>query len=408
MKVASFGKVVLCFLVLFSFIVSFEGIRTEAAYAYQAKVTADVLNVRSQPGTTYSIVGKVTKSQVVTVLEQKNGWSRINYGSMNGWVSSQYVTAVTWTGYVKATSLNLRNAPGGATIIGTLKNGTPLTVRGKDGTWLKVSVPSINKTGWVSASYVTTQKPVVQATSYPKVVLKANSSLRKGPGTNYSIVSTEPVGTFLDKLKEQNGWVQVRKLNGTIGWVSATLVRDPATVLKGKVIVLDAGHGGFDSGTRGLLYLEKTQTLRSALELTPLLQRAGAKVILTRSSDVYLSLAQRVNISNYNKAHAFISLHYNAYSSTSTGVLSFYYNYAKDGALAQSIQSSLANQTKLRNLGAKYGNYHVIRDNRQPAVLVELGFLSNPIEEKLIATTTYQRNAAQGIYNGLFLYFLPR
>jgi N-acetylmuramoyl-L-alanine amidase len=405
-KVASFGKVVLCFLVLFSFIFSFDNNRTEAAYSYQAKVTVDVLNVRSQPGTAYSIVGKLSKSQVVTVLEQRYGWSRINYGSLNGWVSSQYITPVTWSGYVTATNLNLRSAPGGS-IIGNLKNGTSLTVHGKEGTWLKVFVPSINKTGWVAASYVTSQKPVVQA-SYPKVVLKLNGNLRKGPSTSYPILSAEPAGTFLDKLKEQNGWVQVRKLNGTIGWVTATLVRDPATVLRGKVIVVDAGHGGFDSGTRGRTYLEKTLTLRSALELTPLLQRAGAKVILTRNTDVYLTLAQRVNISNYNKANAFISLHYNAYSSTSTGVLSFYYNYAKDAALAQNIQSKLAAQTKLRNLGARYGNYQVLRNNTQPAVLVELGFLSNPIEEKLVATSTYQRNAAQGIYNGIFMYFLNR
>lgn len=406
MKVASFGKVVLCFLVLFSFIVSYEQNRTEAAYSFQAKVTVDVLNVRSQPGTAYSIVGKLTKSHVVTVLEQRYGWSRINYGSLNGWVSSQYLSAVTWTGYVKATSLNLRSAPGGS-IIGAMKNGTALTVQGQDGTWLKVAVPSINKTGWVSASYVTTQKSAVQA-AYPKVVLKANSGLRKGPGPSYSILSTELAGTFFDKLKEQSGWAQIRKLNGTIGWVPATLVRDPGTVLKGKVIVIDAGHGGLDSGTRGRTYLEKTLTLKSALELTPLLQRAGAKVILTRKSDVYLTLAQRVNISNYSKANAFISLHYNAYASTSTGVLSFYYNYSKDAALAQSIQSKLAAQTKLRNLGARFGNYQVLRNNRQPAALIELGFLSNPTEESMVTTSTYQKNAAQGIYNGLFLYFLPR
>lgn len=406
MKVASFGKVVLCFLVLFSFIFSLDNNRTEAAYSYQAKVTVDQLNVRSQPGTAYSIVGKLSKSLVVTVLEQRYGWSRINYGSLNGWVSSQYITLVTWSGYVTATNLNLRSAPGGS-IIGNLKNGTALTVHGKDGTWLKVFVPSINKTGWVAASYVTSQKPIVQAL-YPKVVLKVNGNLRKGPSTSYPILSAEPAGTFLDKLKEQNGWVQVRKLNGTIGWVPTTLVRDPATVLRGKVIVVDAGHGGFDSGTRGRTFLEKTLTLRSALELTPLLQRAGAKVILTRNTDVYLTLAQRVNISNYNKANAFISLHYNAYSSTSTGVLSFYYNYAKDAALAQNIQSRLAAQTKLRNLGARYGNYQVLRNNTQPAVLVELGFLSNPIEESLVATSTYQRNAAQGIYNGIFMYFLNR
>jgi N-acetylmuramoyl-L-alanine amidase len=401
LKFASQGKMLLCFLVLFSFLFSFQAVRTEAAYSFQAKVNADVLNVRSQPGTSYSIVGKLTKGKVVTVLEQKNGWSRMTYGTLSGWVSSQYLTATTWTGYVTATNLNLRSAPGGS-ILGTLPKGTVLKVYGNDGTWLKVYSSSINKTGWVSSSYVTKTKPVT------KVVLKVNTNLRKGPSTSYSILSTESAGTFLDKLSEKNGWVQVRKLNGVIGWVSATLVRDPATVLKGRVIVLDAGHGGYDSGTRGINYFEKTLTLRTAKELGPLLQNAGAKVIYTRSTDIYLSLAQRVNISNYYKAHAFISLHYNAYSTTSTGVMTFYYNSSKDASLASSIQSNLAASTKLRNMGYRFGDYHVLRENRQSAALVELGFLSNPTEEKLVATTTYQKNAAKGIYNGLFRYFLNR
>jgi N-acetylmuramoyl-L-alanine amidase len=401
LKVASQSKLLLCFLVLFSFLFSFQAHKAEAAYSFQAKVNADVLNVRAQPGTNYSVVGKLTKGQVVTVLEQKNGWSRMSYGTMSGWVSSQYLTASTWSGYVTATNLNIRSAPGGS-ISGTLAKGTALKVYGNDGNWLKVYASSINKTGWVSSAYVTKTKPLT------KVVLKVNSYLRKGPGTSYPVLSTENAGTYFDKLSEKNGWVQMKKSNGVIGWVSANLVRDPATVLKGRVIVLDAGHGGYDSGTRGVTYLEKTLTLRTAKELAPLLQNAGAKVILTRSSDIYLSLAQRVNISNYNKAHAFISLHYNAYSTTSTGVMTFYYNSSKDAPLASAIQSNLAATTKLRNMGYKYGNYHVLRDNRQPAALVELGFLSNPSEEKLVATTTYQKNAAKGIYNGLFRYFLNR
>ncbi|WNF22674.1 N-acetylmuramoyl-L-alanine amidase [Mesobacillus jeotgali] len=408
MKVASFGKILLSFLVLFSLIFSFQANSTEAAYTYQAKVNADVLNVRSQPGTAYSIKGKLLKSQVVTVLGQKNGWSRIVYKTTTGWVSSKFLTSVRWTGYVTATNLYLRSAPSGK-ILGTLSKATSLTVYGKDGSWYKVYVPSIRKYGWVHSSYVSSQKPVIVRTaSYEKLVMKVNSNLRKGPGTNYAILSTEPAGTFVDKLAVKGDWIQVRKLNGTIGWLHASLVRDPASVLKGKVIVLDAGHGGYDSGTRGRSYLEKTLTLTSALELAPRLQKAGAKVIFTRKTDVYLSLAQRVNISNYYNSDAFISLHYNAYSPTSTGVMTFYYNGYKDAPLARSIQSSLVSSTKLRNMGARYGNYHVIRENRRPAALVELGFLSNPYEEKLVATSTYQQKAATGIYNGLFMYFLQR
>lgn len=404
MKVASFGKLLLSFVVFLAFLFSYHVDRTEAAYSFQAKVNADVLNVRSQPGTSYSIVGKLKQGQVVTVYEQKNGWSRIVYGSLKGWVSSNYITATTWTGYVTATNLNLRSAPGGS-VLGTLPKGTAVKVYGNDGTWLKVYASTLGKTGWVSESFVSKQKPAI---TVPKVVLKVNSNIRKGPSTSYAILYTAKAGTFMDKLGESNGWVKVKSPTGVIGWVSGTVVRDPNSVLKGKVIVLDPGHGGYDSGTRGVTYLEKTLTLRTALELKPLLESAGAKVIMTRSSDYYLSLTQRVNISNYNKAHAFISLHYNAYSSTSSGVMTFYYSSSKDSALSGLIQSNLAASTQLRNMGSKYGNYHVLRENRQPAALVELGFLSNPTEEKLVATSTYQKKAAKGIYNGLFRYFLTR
>jgi N-acetylmuramoyl-L-alanine amidase len=404
LKVASFGKLLLGLMVFLAFLFSFQADRTQAAYSFQAKVNADVLNVRSQPGPSYSIVGKLKQGQVVTVYEQKNGWSRIVYGSLKGWVASQYLAATTWTGYVTATNLNFRSAPGGS-VLGMLPKGTAVKVYGNDGAWLKVYASTLNKTGWVSGSYITKQKP---ATTVTKVVLKVNSNIRKGPSTSYAIIYTEKAGTYMDKLGESNGWVKVKNPTGVIGWVSGTLVRDPNTVLKGKVIVLDPGHGGYDSGTRGATYLEKTLTLRTALELKPLLESAGAKVIMTRSSDYYVSLTQRVNISNYNKAHAFISLHYNAYSSTSSGVMTFYYSSSKDSALSGLIQSNLATSTQLRNMGSKYGNYHVLRENKQPAALVELGFLSNPTEEKLVATSTYQKKAAKGIYNGLFHYFLTR
>jgi N-acetylmuramoyl-L-alanine amidase len=404
LKVASFGKLLLCLMVFLAFLFSFQADRTQAAYSFQAKVNADVLNVRSQPGTSYSVVGKLKQGQFVTVYEQKNGWSRIVYGSLKGWVASQFLTATTWTGYVTATNLNFRSAPGG-TVLGMLPKGTAVKVYGNDGTWLKVYSSTLNKTGWVSASYITKQKP---ATTVTKVVLKANSNIRKGPSTSYAILYTEKAGTFMDKLGESNGWIKVKSPTGVTGWVSGTLVRDPNTVLKGKIIVLDPGHGGYDSGTRGITYLEKTLTLRTAAELKPLLESAGAKVLLTRSTDYYLSLSQRVNISNTNKAHAFISLHYNSYSTTSSGVMTFYYSSSKDAALSNSIQSYLAAATQLRNMGSKYGNYHVLRENRQPAALVELGFLSNPTEEKLVATSTYQKKAAKGIYNGLLRYFLTR
>lgn len=75
------------------------------------------------------------------------------------------------------------------------------------------------------------------------------------------------------------------------------------------------------------------------------------------------------------------------------------YNSSEDAPLANAIQSNLAATTKLRNMGYKGGNYYVLRDNRQPAALVVLGFLSNPSEERLVATPTYQKKASNNLSN---------
>ena len=175
------------------------------------------------------------------------------------------------------------------------------------------------------------------------------------------------------------------------------------------MIVLDAGHGGYDVGAVGRLYYEKNLTLKTILQLGPVLQKAGVKVIYTRSNDVYQTLAYRANISNANLANAFVSVHYNSLSSTSTGLMTFYYSSSKDQALATAIQKGIRSKTTaLPDKGVKFGDYHVLRENKRPAALIELGFLSNPTEEKVVSSSTFQTNAVNGIYNGLFNYFLTR
>lgn len=287
----------------------------------------------------------------------------------------------------------------------------------RSGSWSEIEGSGL--TGWASTAYLSSKKlvtatPAAPVSNVQRVVLKENSNLRKGPGTNYSIVTVEKAGTALSKIGEKNGWVQVKNAKGTAGWVAGWLIQgagassDAVSPLKGKVIVLDPGHGGMDGGTSGRLYREKALNLNSAFELGSLLQNAGAKVVYTRNRSVYLSLSQRVTISHQSKADASISFHYNACLGNCSGIETFYYSYAQEGELARSIQNNLILQTNLRNRGALFGNYHVLRDNYRPSVLVELGFLSNPIEEKIVGTSSYQKKAAKGIYDGLYQYFTSK
>ena len=128
---------------------------------------------------------------------------------------------------------------------------------------------------------------------------------------------------------------------------------------------------------------------------------------MTRSNDTYVSNSTRALLSNNKNADAFVSIHYNDYqhSTSITGIETFYYNQINQMSLAKSIHNELTKTTGLKNRGVKRGNYLVLRENKQPAALLELGFLSNPTEEKTVSQTSYHQKAAQGIYNGLNLYF---
>ncbi|WP_071460855.1 N-acetylmuramoyl-L-alanine amidase [Bacillus massilinigeriensis] len=432
---ASMIKKTLCLVVFVAMVLMsvLPGLQPHAANSYQGKVTADILNVRAKPGTSYAIVGKLRNGQVVNVTSQQNGWLKVSVGRVNGWVSAKYISAVSWTGYVNATSLNLRSTPSmKGRVIASLPNGTSLTVRGSQSSWLKVYVPSKKMTGWVSQSYVSKSKqskasapPSSTKTYY---VTASSLNVRSKPSTSGSVLGSVKKNTAVQVYAKSGSWSQIKSSNGLKGWSSSNYLSvkkpsgtNPAPTpapsspqpsigggISGKTIVIDAGHGGMDPGALGRSYQEKALALTSANQLASLLRNSGARVIMTRASDVYLSLSKRVGISHAYNADAFVSLHYNSFASTSSGVMTFYYGYSKEGILASSIQRGLVSETGMRNMGAKFGNYHVLRENRRPAVLVELGFLSNPVEERYIATPNYQAKATRGIFNGILSYFATR
>lgn len=177
--------------------------------------------------------------------------------------------------------------------------------------------------------------------------------------------------------------------------------------LKGKTIVLDPGHGGDDDGTTSLIGTpEKTLTMATAKVVEDKLENAGAHVLMTRNDDTYISLEQRVAISNQNRAEAFISFHYNWLNDPSvTGLTDFYYQESKDYTLAADIINEVAQTTGLKNDGTSFNDLHVLRTNLQPSTLIELGFLSNSQEDAAVETSAYREKVAQGIYQGLLDYF---
>lgn len=181
--------------------------------------------------------------------------------------------------------------------------------------------------------------------------------------------------------------------------------------LSKPLIVLDPGHGGNDEGAKAATVIEKKITLTTALITKKLLEDLGYRVILTRSRDIYVSLAGRAQIANKNQGDLFVSIHFNAAKNTSAkGIEVFYYNQDKakrtqsSRQLANRILYYLLDETAANSRGVKKANHHVTRETKMPAVMVEGGFLTNPDERLHLKDRSYLAKIADGIAKGVDKY----
>lgn len=184
--------------------------------------------------------------------------------------------------------------------------------------------------------------------------------------------------------------------------------------LKGKLIVLDPGHGGSDTGAIGPNNVtEKNVTLAIARDLRVLLLNSGATVLMTRNTDKDVAypgasgvdeLQARVAIANQANADLFISIHADSFSEAVSGTTTYFYP-GTDNSLAQFVQDSMIDQLKLTNRGCRANDYYVLKYTTMPAILTEAAFISNPKEERLLNNRIFDNKVAIGIYNGIRNYF---
>lgn len=187
--------------------------------------------------------------------------------------------------------------------------------------------------------------------------------------------------------------------------------------LKGKKITLDAGHGGSDPGAIGASGTrEKDVTLKITKKVQELLKKKGAKVSMTRTGDkdVYgpnasdvQELQARVDVAEDNDADAFISIHINSSTNKNVGGFSSYYypKTSNDARLAQAVQDRLVKNFGLDDLGIRKANFYVNKRCSMPSTLLELAFISNPKEEKLMKSNWYINKLAKSIADGIEDYF---
>jgi N-acetylmuramoyl-L-alanine amidase len=167
-------------------------------------------------------------------------------------------------------------------------------------------------------------------------------------------------------------------------------------------VVIDAGHGGHDAGgIPGQRVSEKEMTLDVAQRLKKALAAAGYRVVMTRDSDVFVPLGTRVAIANSYDNAIFVSVHFNsAKRSGASGIETYFYD-RESLPLASAIHYYVAGGAASSNRNVRRRGYFVLRKNRNPAVLVECGFLTNPTEAALAQSAAYRQKLAEEIAAGV-------
>jgi N-acetylmuramoyl-L-alanine amidase len=176
------------------------------------------------------------------------------------------------------------------------------------------------------------------------------------------------------------------------------------TEYAGYTVILDAGHGGSDQGTAYEEYLEKDINLAVTLKVKEQLELHGAEVILTRSGDEHVGLKDRTTQANQYEADLFVSLHCNYFEKDNTisGLECYYYNDASTGKeYAENIFRVISDRGNVAMRDVKPEDYYVLRNTNAPAVLVEMGYLSNQNDRLNLLSESYQETLAEDLAQGI-------
>ncbi len=434
-------------LFVFFFILLTMGAVVALANENAVIVETDVLNVRYGPGLSHDVLTQVKEKERLFVLEEENKWYKVRLNNDKiGWVASWLVGAADFVEgekefvRVNATSVNIRKSSNSeAEIIGLVYKDTELQVLYKDGPWYQILY--MGQVAWIHGDYtekielptqeeINTVDDVVNTNSQSIVKMQEiQTNIRNLPSIEGEIIFTADAGESFDYIETVNDWHHIQITEGQTGyvasWISSieeiaeaneTLPQEVSEARQARAVsslaeatvVIDAGHGGKDPGAISdtTNIYEKEVTLSTALLLRNRLRDAGANVILTRDNDTFIELNQRVEISHAHGADAFISLHYDATDTiNSMSGTTTYYSSDSDLELANTINRYLTENGPLPNNGVRLSNYRVLQANKQPAVLLELGYMNNSTDIQYIDTQAYQSSVVEAIYQGLREYY---
>ncbi|MFM7449597.1 MAG: N-acetylmuramoyl-L-alanine amidase [Leptolyngbyaceae cyanobacterium] len=357
-----------------------------------AEVVADVGAARTGPSTDYSRLTPLPRGTQASVTGYEGDWVRLDYGA---WIKRQEVriskASVPPTSLIR--SIRSRQLDGQTEIVFPLQVPVPVSVQQGDRTFT------------LTLFNTTAQTDIIQLNDDPLIARLDWQQVQPGQ-VQY---------TF--NLKTAQQWGYTLRYEGTsliltlrhppkATQTTSTTLRSPRS-LSGVTILLDPGHGGpEDLGSRGPTGLpEKSVTLTLSKLLQKALQQRGAKVVLTRTTDVDVSLQDRVALINQVKPTVALSLHYNALPDEgdaikTQGISTFWYNTQAHG-LAVYLHNYLTLALKRPSYGVFWNNLALTRPTIAPSVLLELGFMINPTEFEWVTDPREQQRLARAIADGL-------
>ncbi|MFJ6210746.1 N-acetylmuramoyl-L-alanine amidase [Lysinibacillus sp. NPDC092081] len=411
--------------------------------------TTDGLNIRKSKdsSSTANIVGTVNKGGKLSVYAVEGDWLKVSYkdafayiyktygqfldadGNALGNVQKQVTTTQNINLYVKPTSsskvistVNSKvNLPVYKTVSGyhlTVVNGVPGYIVANSTADVEVEQPSTPDPKPDPAPNPDPKPkpnpdpPTVSGDLLGRVTVD-NLNIRKEANSTSAVVSKLKKGEYVQVNSINGYWAQVT-YQGQKGYVHKSyikLLNQNGNPLKDRIIILDPGHGGKDPGTVVGSNSEKAITLKVGTIVKQKLEAAGAKVYMTRTGDTYPSLQDRVDFTNANYGEIFVSIHVNSAANTSAQGTETYYAistgdmYQEDIDLATFVNNQIVNNLNMKNRGVKEEQYYVIRNTIIPAILAELGFLTNDEDRAKMTDDQYVELFAESIYKGILEYY---
>lgn len=435
-------------------------IKSSSSASFYGKVSPNNTGIYTRPYGDFDAILYTSykyNNKDVRVIEEANtlngSYSKISDvtdGRVLGWIESKFiskyediknVSPVNLFGIVKPNNDGIYTKPKGmqgAILYTTYKmNNKDVHVveqaRTASGDFYKLAgVGNGTTIGWIRTSDVNLYDTVqsTRVVDYVAKVSSKNQGIYTSPKGTYGAVlyttylfnnknvkvieeSVTPSGTFAKLARVEN--------NTFIGWINKD------DLLTSKTVFIDVGHGGSDPGAQYYGVNEKDINLQVSNKLKQKLEQAGYTVIMPRSSDIHIDYkTERSKMANASNADIFVSVHHNAMPGNAgvNGIETFYYKYdpdypskingamhndptrvLKSAALANEIHKALINSTAAYNRGVRRNSFAVLRETNIPAVLLELGFMSNQNELNKLTTSSYQEVLSSAVKAGIDAYF---